>query len=350
MGYAEKRKRYLFIFCILLAAALFEIVICTAVGAADVPFASAVKAVLSGIPFINRAVDMRGVQESYRIIITGLRLPRVILAFAVGAGLSSVGASFQCIFKNPLADPYLIGSSAGGSLGAAIAIVIGAKLGYSSFAFVSLFAFAGSLCTTCTVYMLGKVGTRVSTTAIILSGVALNSMLSAILSLLLLFNREQMNEIIYWTMGSFSSAGWGQVFAVLPFTAGCIAVLYFYSRDLNLMLLGEESAQHMGVDTDTLKKIILVAGALITGLSVSVSGIIGFVGIIIPHIIRLITGPDNRLVIPFTAVGGAMFLMGADALSRTLIPPAEIPVGILTAAVGGPFFIYLLLKSKRKLS
>lgn len=350
MGYSEGRKKYLLIFCILSAAALFEIVFCTAVGAADVPFTSAVKAVLSKIPLINRAVDMRGVQESYTIIITGLRLPRVLLAFAVGAGLSSVGASFQCIFKNPLADPYVIGSSAGGSLGAAIAIVLCSKFGVTSFALVSLFAFIGSLSATCTVYILGKVGTKVSTTAIILSGVALNSMLSALLSLILLFNREQMNEIIYWTMGSFSSAGWEQVSAVLPCVIAGIAVLYYYSRDLNLMLLGEESAQHMGVDTDSLKKIILVAGALITGLCVSVSGIIGFVGIVIPHIIRLLTGPDNRLVIPFAAVGGAVFLMGADALSRTLIPPAEIPVGILTAAVGGPFFIYLLLKSKRKLS
>jgi iron complex transport system permease protein len=158
-----------------------------------------------------------------------------------------------------------------------------------------------------------------------------------------------MGQIMLWTMGGLQSAGWEQVTAVLPGIAAGIAILYIFSRDLNIMLLGEESAQHLGVNTDRLKKVILLVGALITGLSVSVSGVIGFVGIVIPHIVRIILGPDNRIMIPFTAAAGAIFLMGADALARILIPPSEIPVGILTAVVGGPFFIYLLFKSRRKL-
>jgi ABC-type Fe3+-siderophore transport system, permease component len=350
LTYDDKRKKNAILFCLMVFAALIEVVVCTAVGAADIPFNGAVKAVLSKIPLLKDMINLSGIKESHVIIITGLRLPRVILSAVIGAGLSSVGTSFQGIFKNPLADPYIIGASAGGALGAAAAIVVGSRVGLNSFGVVSIFAFCGSLSASCIVYMLGKVGARLSTSAIILSGVALNSMLSAILSLILLFNRQQATQIVYWTMGSFSAGGWNQVLIAVPGVVIGIVILYFFSRDLNLMTLGEETAQHLGVDTSLLKKIILLTGSLITGLSVAVSGIIGFVGIVIPHIMRLIFGPDNRTLIPFASIGGAMFLMGVDALSRVLIPPSEIPVGILTAAVGGPFFIYLLLKSKKKLA
>lgn len=350
MPLLEKKNTYRLMLVILIISMLFEILLCTALGAAEIPFSSTIRAVLSKIPFIRGFIDLTGIKESSIIIITGLRLPRVILAAAAGAALSVTGASFQGMFRNSLADPYVIGSSSGGALGAAVAIVLKGNLGgFGGFGMVSAFAFMGAVAATYAVYMLGKMGSRISVTTLILSGIALNSILSSILSLVLLFNKEQMNEIIFWTMGSFSSSGWSQVVIVLPFILIGIGIICVYSRDLNLMLLGEESAQHLGVNTDRLKKIILFTGAFITGLSVSVSGIIGFVGIIIPHIIRMIIGPDNRIMIPYTAVGGAMFLMGVDSLSRILIPPAEIPVGVLTAAVGGPFFIYLLIKSKKKL-
>ena len=349
MTYSQKRKKYRLIMIIMAAAILVEIVFCTTLGAADIPFSSAVRAVLSRFGIFNNIINIADIKESHITIITQLRLPRVILCASVGAGLSVTGASFQGIFRNPLADPYIIGASSGGALGAAVAIVLGSKVGFLSFGMVSAFAFVGSLAATFIAYILGRTGGKVSIAAIILSGIALNSLFSSVLSLILLFNKNQMNQIIYWTMGSFSAAGWDQVSIVLPGLTIGIIILYLYSRDLNLMLLGEESAVHLGVNTNRLKIIILFTGALITGLSVAVSGVIGFIGIIIPHIIRIIIGPDNRIMIPFAAVGGAMFLMAADGMSRVLISPAEIPVGILTAAIGGPFFIALLLKSKKKI-
>lgn len=349
MSYNEKKGVYRLLFLILIALLLVEIVFCTALGAADISFSSTIKAVLSKIPKLKDLINTSGIKDSHIIIITDIRLPRVILAGCIGSALSVAGASFQSMFKNPLADPYIIGSSSGAALGAAVAIVLKSKLGIPGFSIVSIFAFAGALVSTYTVYMLGKISSKLSVTALILSGIALNSLLSAMLSLVLLFNREQMNQIIMWTMGSFASSGWEQIAIVFPGIIAGIIVVYLYSRDLNLMLLGEESAEHLGVNTNMLKKVILFTGAFITGLSVSVSGIIGFVGIFVPHIIRFMVGPDNRIIIPFTAIGGAMFLMAVDGVSRILIPPGEIPVGILTAAIGGPFFIYLLLKNKKRL-
>lgn len=350
MSYSEKRSTYKLVFMIMVIAFFIELVLCTALGAADIPFLSAVKAVLSKIPLINSLVDAGSIKESHIIIITGIRLPRVILAACIGSALSVSGASFQSIFKNPLADPYVIGSSSGGALGAAVAIVLKSRLSIpGGFSIVSAFAFFGALGATYIVYIIGKIGGKLSITAIILSGVAMNSLLSAILSLVLIFNRDQMNQIIMWTMGSFGNSGWDQILIVLPGIIVGVLIIYLCSRDLNLMLMGEESAQHLGVNTARLKKIVLFTGAFLTGLSVSVSGVIGFVGIFIPHVVRLIMGPDNRVIVPFTVLGGAMFMMAADMLSRILIPPAEVPVGILTAVVGGPFFIYLLIKSRRKL-
>lgn len=348
MYYPEKRKTYRLLLITMIAVMVFEIILCTGLGAADIPFSNAISAVFLKIPVLKNLINAQGIKQSHVLIITELRLPRVILAASIGAALSITGASFQGIFKNPLADPYIIGASSGGALGAAVAIIINSRVA-AGFSLISLFAFLGSLGATYTVYMLGKIKGKFSTTAIILSGIALNSMLSALLSLILLFNKEQMSHVIFWTMGSFAAAGWKQVAVVLPGIAAGIIIIYLFSRDLNIMLLGEESAMHLGVDTNRLKKVILFTGAFITGLSVSVSGIIGFVGIVVPHIVRLILGPDNRIMIPFTAVGGAMFLMAADGLARTLIPPTEIPVGILTSSVGGPFFIYLLIKNKKKL-
>lgn len=347
--YTGIRKKYGLLLLIMIVVMLFEMVFFTALGAADIPFSKAVKSVLINIPFIRDFISMEGMKESHIVIITQLRLPRVILAASIGAALSVTGAAFQSIFKNPLADPYTIGASSGGALGAAAAIVIRSRAGISGFSLVSILAFAGALTATYTVYSLGKIKGKFSTTSIILSGIALNSMLSAVLSLILLFNREEMAQILFWTMGSFAASGWNQVFAALPGIITGIVIVYIYSRNLNIMLLGEESARHLGVDTNRLKKVTLFTGAFITGLAVSVSGIIGFVGIITPHIVRIILGPDNRVMIPYAAVGGAIFLVAADGLSRILIPPVEIPVGILTSAVGGPFFVYLLIKNKRKL-
>lgn len=350
MSCSGKKRKYKLIFLAMLGVLLVEIILCTALGAADISFSSAVKSVLVKIPLIKDLIDPGTINESHVVIINSIRLPRVILAACIGSALSVSGVSYQSMFKNPLADPYIIGSSSGGALGAAVAIVLKSTLNIPGFSIISVFAFGGALAAAYIVYMLGKIGGRLSITAIILSGIALNSLLSAILSLVLLFNREQMNQIIMWTMGGLQNSSWEQIAIVLPGIIIGMLVIYFCSRDLNILLLGEESAQHLGVNTGMMKKIILFTGAFLTGLSVSVSGIIGFIGIFIPHTARLLLGPDNRIIIPFSALWGAIFLIAADGLARILISPGEIPVGVLTAVVGGPFFIYLLIKSKKKLA
>jgi len=258
MIYLEKKNMHKVLFLIIVGSMILEVLFCTVLGAADIPFSHAVKAVMSMIPFVNNFVSLEGVKETHIVIITQLRLPRVILASAVGAALSVTGASFQGIFKNPLSDPYIIGASSGGALGAAVAIVILSRTGAMGFGLVSILSFCGALAATYTVYRLGRIKGKFSVTSIILSGIALNSILSSILSLILLFNREQMGQIMFWTMGSFTAAGWEQVAFVLPGVVAGIIIVYSYSRDLNLMLLGEESAQHLGVDTNRLKKILLL--------------------------------------------------------------------------------------------
>ncbi len=349
MGDMSKRRICSFLLTAMVVLLIVETIACTAIGAADISFMDALKAVAFKINFLKGIISKSGIKESTVTIITGIRLPRVILAAFIGSALPVAGASYQGLFKNSLADPYIVGASSGGALGAAIAIIIKSKLGISGFSMVPFFAFAGALISTYVVYILGRIGGKLSITAMMLSGIAVNSMLSAVLSMLLLFNHEQMDQVIMWTMGSLQYAGWEQIEIVAPCIVAGIAVMYFFSRDLNLMMLGEEQAQHLGVNTKKLKKTILFAGAFITGVSVSVSGIIGFVGVFIPHIARILLGPDNRLTIPFSAIFGAMFLMIADSLARTLISPMEIPVGVLTAGVGGPFFIYLLLKNKNSI-
>jgi iron complex transport system permease protein len=181
----------------------------------------------------------------------------------------------------------------------------------------------------------------------LLAGIAVSAFLSAVISLLMLLNRDELSTIVFWTMGGFNLVSWDKVFFSLPVIIGGTAVMYTYSRDLNVIITGEQVAEHLGVDTEKVKKIILTVGALVTAASVAVGGIIGFVGLIIPHMSRLLVGPDNRILVPFSGILGASFLVLADAAARVLLKPAEIPVGIITAAFGGPFFLYLLVKNKR---
>lgn len=280
---------------------------------------------------------------TYRTIILELRLPRVIEAMLVGMGLSVAGTFFQGLLRNPMADPYVLGISSGAAFGATIAIL----LGYSAFG-LGFFAFITSLITVYFVYMLSKSGVRVSMTIMLLAGIAISAFMSALISLMMLLNHDEFSRIVFWTMGGFSLVNWNSVYFSAPVILVGAIIMYMFSRDLNAILTGEEVAEHLGVNTELVKKIILAVGSLITAAAVSAGGIIGFVGLIIPHISRLIIGPDNRILVPFSAISGAIFLTLADMLARLLLKPAEIPVGIITAAFGGPFFLYLLVMSKRK--
>lgn len=281
--------------------------------------------------------------ETSRIIILDLRLPRVIEAAVVGMGLSVAGTFFQGLLRNPMADPYILGISSGAALGATIATVLG--LGVFG---LNVMAFVASLITVAFVYTISKVNGRISMTTMLLAGIAISTFMSAIISLMMLLNHNELARIIFWTMGGFNLVSWEDVMFSAPVIAIGSFALYTFARDVNAILTGEEVAEHLGVNTELVKKAVLALGSLITATAVSVGGVIGFVGLIVPHISRLIVGPDNRVLVPFGAIMGATFLLFADVVARVILRPAEVPIGIITAAFGGPFFLYLLVKNRQK--
>ncbi|MDN5277030.1 MAG: cobalamin transport system permease protein [Clostridiales bacterium] len=281
--------------------------------------------------------------EASRTIILALRLPRVIEAAVVGMGLSVAGAFFQGLLRNPMADPYVLGISSGAVLGATIAIVLGfGILGLNAMAFIA------SLMTVFFVYAISKVGGRISMTTMLLAGIAVSAFMSAVISLMMLLNHGELSRIIFWTMGGFNLTSWEDVMFSVPVIAIGSFALYTFSRDVNAILTGEEVAEHLGVNTELVKKVVLALGSLVTATAVSVGGVIGFVGLIVPHISRLMVGADNRVLVPFSAIFGATFLLFADVVARVILKPVEVPIGIITAAFGGPFFLYLLIKNRRK--
>ncbi|MBQ6727106.1 MAG: iron ABC transporter permease [Bacteroidales bacterium] len=279
------------------------------------------------------------------VIYWNLRLPRIVLCVLIGAVLSVSGATYQAVFRNPLTDPYVLGISSGASLGAAVAILLGLE---SSFFGVGLMALATALITVLLIYKIASIGNRMHTATLLLTGVCFTFLATAIVSFLMVINQDKMDRIIFWTMGSFSTVAWSDVLILLPVAVLGIAVVLFHSRDLNLLLVGSETAKSLGVEVERVKKILLFCTTLMVAFAVSACGVIGFVGLVVPHCIRLVVGSDNRLIIPYSVVAGGIFLLLCDTLARTVLMPSEIPVGSVTALVGAPMFIYLLYKSKKR--
>lgn len=277
-------------------------------------------------------------------IFWNLRMPRIVLSVLVGAALSVCGAAYQSVFRNPLTDPYVLGISSGASLGAAVAILLGLEaylLGVGACALVS------GLLTILVIYRIASIGNRMHTTTLLLTGVCITFLMSALISFLMVLRQDKMDSIIFWTMGSFASASWTDVAIVAPVVAVGIGVVLYHCRDLNLLLAGSETAKSLGVEVERVKKVLLLATTLMVAFCVSTCGVIGFVGLVVPHCIRLVSGPDNRRIVPYAIVVGALFLLLCDTMARTLLMPAELPVGSLTALVGAPLFIYLLYKNKK---
>lgn len=289
------------------------------------------------VSFIN------GIDPLFPVVVSDVRLPRILTAAAVGGGLALSGCVFQGILLNPLADPYTLGVSAGAAFGAAVALLLNISLlgTYS----VPFFAFSGAAATLLLVIYLSSSGGGVSSDSLILSGIIVASILSAGLSFMKYLADEQVSVIIFWLMGSFGSRTWSDVGLTLAAVSAGFAVFICFSRELNLLALGNRSASSLGVDTRKITLIILVTASLVTAICVSVSGIIGFVGLLVPHIMRSLVGPDNRRLIPASLLGGAILLLCADTLTRALLPH-EIPVGILTALIGGPFFCYIFRRKQ----
>ena len=284
------------------------------------------------------------VHQTTTTIVRDIRLPRLMLAVLVGAALAVAGAAMQGFFQNPMADPYIVGVSSGAALGATCGIVLKVDFWFAGLSATPILAFVGALGATFLVYGLSLRGGRVPVVLLLLIGVAVGALAAAITSFLMIVGAEDTRQVLFWLLGSLSARRWDHVRMVLPYIVLGIAVIWVYARDLNVLLLGEETAQHTGVEVERVKRIILSASALLAAAAVSVSGIIGFVGLIIPHLIRLIIGPDHRKLIPVSALAGALLLVAADIVARTLIVPSEIPIGIITSVLGCPFFLFLITR------
>jgi len=319
-------------------------VLATTIGSVDIPFQTTSSILFSQLPLVEITPTWAAPLET---IIMEIRLPRVILAGLVGAALATAGATYQGLFRNPLADPYLIGVAQGASLGAVIGFLLPSTWHGLGFSIVPPLAFIGALGSTAIVYSLARVGKTLPMTTLILAGVALGALLASIVSYLIISSGEKMHGIIFWLMGSFSLSQWSEVKLVIPYVTVGIAVILLYARPLNIMQLDEEQAQQLGISVEKLKLVLLATATLITAAAVSFVGTIGFVGIIIPHAVRLVWGPDHRFLLPFSILTGAIFLILADLLARTIMAPTEVPIGVITALCGAPFFLYLLRRRKK---
>ena len=290
------------------------------------------------------AADINAADIMQSPIFWRLRLPRVLMSVLVGAVLSVCGAAYQSIFRNPLTDPYVLGVSSGASLGAAVAILLGLETVAWG---VGGMALAAALATVWLIYRIASIGNRMHTTTLLLTGVCLTLLISALISFLMVLNQEKMDSIIFWTMGSFGRSSWNDVAVLAPVAALGIGVVLWYGRDLNLLLAGSEAAKSMGCEVEKVKRVLLLATTLMVAFAVSSCGVIGFVGLIVPHAVRLVAGPDNRRVVPYSMLCGALFVLVCDTLARYVLRPSELPVGSLTSMVGAPLFIYLLYRNKK---
>ncbi len=288
--------------------------------------------------------------EDERVILMDIRLPRIIAAAMVGAALSVAGLLFQGLFRNPLADPYVIGSSGGAVLGATVGMVLLPQLSWMGFSAIALVAFAGSVATIAVVYSLARVGGTTQVVTLLLAGFAVSTMFSYSSYFVEVLDRDYgfgLRVLASWLHGSIGVPRWNQLGAVAGLLFISLVAASILARRLNTLALGDEYAQQLGVRVESVRIAIILVGSLLAGVAVSLGGLIGFVGLIIPHLGRLIVGPDHVRLLPITALTGAAFLVLTDTLARTVMAPSEVPVGILMAFVGGPFFLYLLRRTKR---
>ncbi len=286
--------------------------------------------------------------KTFSLILASIRLPRAALVLLTGAALGGSGAAYQGLFRNPLADPYLIGVASGAGLGAVLSMSVRWSYSFWGLLAVPLASFAGALLTVFLVYALGRVGKTVPVTNLILAGVAFSSFATALTSYLMLRSTGELRRAIAWMLGGASQAGWGPVLTVLPYLALGLGILVLSGHALNLLQFGDDQAQQLGLPVTRTRTLILLAASLATAAAVSFSGIIGFIGLIVPHVMRLWFGADYRRLLPLSILGGAGALLVADMIARSVLAPEELPVGIVTALAGAPFFLWVLRRAKNQ--
>ena len=337
-----KRKNlppYLLNIAILLIALLASV----AIGSVFIPPGTFIKIVANELPMVD--IDPTW-PDSFNTIIFKVRLPHTILIMLTGAALSGSGAAYQGLFRNPLADPFLIGVASGAGLGAVMAMAREWPNDWFGFYTIPIAAFVGGSITVFVVYWLARTNRTIPTTTLILAGVAVSSFASALTSFLMLRSNEELRRALGWLLGGSILNGWNPVIAVLPYIVIGLGVLIFSGHALNVLQYGEEQAQQLGLNVERTKFMLILVASLTTAAAVSFSGVIGFVGLIVPHVVRILWGPDYKKLIPLSILGGGSLLLLADVLARVVLAPQTLPVGVITALAGAPFFLWILKRAK----
>ncbi|MFD4988861.1 FecCD family ABC transporter permease [Streptomyces sp. NPDC058374] len=326
----------------LVAALVLLCLLSAGIGAYRIPIGDVLGSLLHRTGLGGAELDRVG--ES---VLWNIRLPRVVLALLVGASLGCAGALMQGVFGNPLAEPGVIGISSGAAVGAVASIALG--LTFFGNWTVTVFAFLAGLATVLLVYVMSRSGGRTEVVTLILTGIAVNAFAGALIGLFIFFaDNAQVSQITFWQLGSLAQATWPKVLAVLPCALAGLIAAPLYARQLDLLALGERPARHLGVDVERLRIVLVLVVALLTAAAVAVAGIITFVGLLVPHLLRMAAGPGHRFLVPGSALGGALVLVAADLAARTVAAPAELPLGVLTALFGSPFFFWLLRRTRRR--
>jgi len=338
-GQVSRRGATRWVFTVLLVLAAGSLVLGVTIGPVAIPF----RRILGSL--LGETEGLTAIQE---VIVWQLRLPRTLLGLLVGGALAVSGTAMQGLFRNPLASPYILGVASGASTGAALAILLAGGIAV----LLPAGAFVGAGLAVLVVYTLARpAGGRPSIFTLILAGVAIGSFFSSITSFLIFLSSggEKLSDILFWIMGGLGRADWTGIAIMAPIVLVCVGAILYFARDMNALALGEETAQHVGVNPDTLYRWILLLTTILTASAVALAGTIGFIGLAIPHIMRLLLGPDHHRLIPASALAGGCFLVWSDVLARTAFAPAELPVGVITAFFGAPFFLYLLRSKGAKL-
>lgn len=321
----------------------FAFLLSVAIGAVFIPPATQLHMLLAHLPGVRWPPDW---PQAYVTILFQVRLPHAVLVALAGAALASSGAAYQGLFRNPLADPYLIGAASGAGLGAILAMTLHWPAGLLGLYAVPIAAFLGALVTVFLAYGLARTGGAAPTTTLILAGVALSSFATALTSFLMLRSTSELRRALAWLLGGALLPGWEPVLAMLPYVLVGMVVLVFSGYTLNVLQFGDDQAHQLGLPVERRKLVIILAASLVTGAAVAFAGIIGFIGLVVPHVLRIWQGPDYRHLIPLSILGGATALLLADLLARVVIAPQVLPLGVVTALVGAPFFLWVLRRSR----
>jgi iron complex transport system permease protein len=343
--YLKRVTKWLSIIFILLACLFFSTALSSMIGPMPISVEKSLGIISRQIPILGSLTSCNWTPQE-EIVITQLRLPRALSAVLVGIALSIAGVVFQGIFRNPMADPYVLGIASGAGFGASLALVFGISLPSISLIYtIPAMASIGALSTVFLVYVIARTSYGIPVLRLLLAGIAVSSFFSSLITVLLVIAGEEAHAVFSWLFGGFPIVEWGFIDVTAPIILLCSIIIYAYARDLNIMLLGEEQAQQLGVEVENVKKRLIILASIATAAAVSVSGIIGFVGLIVPHIMRIVVGPDHRILIPLSALAGAILLTLCDIVARIMLRPIVLPTGIVTSMLGAPFFIYLVVRS-----